>query len=59
MCNGNSAECAVEIFETKKKYILKMKKKLEDPNTAPKMYLNIPKPFGLQKKYPCDSTITC
>ena len=47
MCNGNSAECAVEIFETKKKYILKMKKKLEDPNTAPKMYLNIPKPFGL------------
>ena len=47
MCNGNSAECAVEIFETKTKYTLKIKNKLEDPNTAPKMYLNIPKPFAL------------
>lgn len=38
-----SAEQAMEIFETKRKYIPKLRNKLEDPNTAPEMYWNISK----------------
>ena len=36
-----AAECTNEIPEAKKNYILKMSKKLEDSQTAPKAYWSI------------------
>ena len=45
-------ECANEILETKKNYILKMSKNLEDSHTAPKGYWTILNRLIYNKKFP-------
>ena len=42
-----SPECTIKTFETKKRYILKMINKLEDPNTASKTELDYIKTLTL------------
>ena len=47
-----SAKCTKEICEVKKKFILKMTSKLEDPNTAQKAYWTILNHLPYNKKIP-------
>ena len=45
-------ECTNEILESKKNYIVKMSKKLEDSHTAPKAYLTLLNHLIYNKKIP-------